>query len=112
MKKVVLITLIIITFVLGFFIGGGYGWHLMDEFCGELVTSIAPSNDSFYLKKHLLAIDALNEENHEKAKEIIIKIAKFEAESISKCINNIDCKRHAGKLLISPSELERVKSLK
>lgn len=111
MKKIVLVVWSIALLCVGVLFGGGYGWHLMDERYGALVSTVAPANDSFYLEKHLAALDALESGDVAKAKEIIAKISRSEAQSIQECKDNPTCSQLVSKQLAANATLERAKNL-
>jgi hypothetical protein len=114
MRAFLLVLWSVVVLATGFFIGGNYGWHLMDEKCGLLVLPGLPSYSSNELKKHIAILDALSSGDTQTAKAITVKLSRSEATIVGECRNNPDCMKYAPSYLserATSDALERAKSL-
>jgi len=78
----------VVIFMSGAFLGGSYGYHLMDEKCGSLVESSAIDNLRHYFEFHDRLYILVENGSTEEVKGALAKRMKFEFHEVKNCVEN------------------------
>lgn len=108
-SRVVLVAGFAVAFALGFLLGGGTGWHLMDDFCGRLVTSGTAARSGDSLARHIAIWDALQAGNVADADKQLRFLIGSEAGEIEECRADPECARLMPDHFYDPASLERAR---
>lgn len=108
-SRVVLVAGFVGAFALGFLLGGGAGWQLMDGFCGRLVTSGTAARSGDSLVRHIAVWDAIEAGDVADADKQLRFLIRSEAGEIVQCRADPECARLMSDRFYDPASLERAR---
>ena len=110
-SKIALILGSIAVFGGGFVLGGGLGWHLMDDFCGRVVTSSGAAVRGDYLARHIAIVDALQTGNSEVAQKRLRFLIHSEAAFVIECHADPECAKLVPPRFYDPELIQRASAM-
>jgi hypothetical protein len=99
------------SMALGFILGGGTGWHLMDNFCGRLVTSGAAAISGDSLARHIAMWDSLQSGDAADADRKLRFLIESEARQVQECHADPECARLMPDRFDDPELLKRAEQI-
>ena len=110
-SKIALILGSIAIFGGGFVLWSGLGWHLMDDFCGKVVTSSGAAVRGDYLARHIAIVDALQTGDSEGAQKRLRFLIHTEAAVVTECHTDPECTKLVPPRFYDPELLQRASAM-
>jgi hypothetical protein len=95
----------------GFWLGGGFGWRLMDERCGMLVASSAAAKSFDSLARHIAVWEALQAKEITVADKQLRFLIQSESAEVRECHSDPDCAKLVPKSFYDAALLDRAQSI-
>jgi len=102
---------LIAIFGTGFWLGGGFGWHLMDERCGMLVASSSAARSFDSLTRHVAVWEALQANELAAADKQLRFLIQSESTEVLECHSDPDCAKLVPESFYDEALLNRARSI-
>jgi hypothetical protein len=109
--RVLLAMGLVAVFGTGFWLGGGFGWHLMDERCGVLLASGTAARSFDALTRHVAIWEALQAGELAAADKQLRFLIWSESAEVRGCHSEPDCAKLVPKSFYDAALLDRARSI-
>ena len=109
--QIVIAAGLIAIFGAGFLLGGGFGWHLMDERCGMLVASGTAARSFDALTRHVVVWEAVQAGELAAADKQLRFLIRSEAAEVRECHLDPNCAKFVPESFYDATLLDRAKSI-